>query len=226
MPQPAIEEESEGFDQEDLSRAFTRNLENSESRRNEEHEQLEQPSSSNESRADAEPYAQSEKPSEPNAPGAGNTAAGQGNYSDDGKYEITEDDCYDELGYSFSTARKWYILTVIFWVQVSMNFNTSLYSNAIAGIQEEFGVSAQAARCGAMIFLVLYAFGCELWAPWSEELGRWPILQLSPLLCEHLADPRRAGAELCDHNGRSRARRFEHRGWFRYSRYDCRSMGV
>lgn len=98
------------------------------------------------------------------------------------KYEITEDDCYDELGYSFPAWKKWYILTVIFWVQVSMNFNTSLYSNAIPGITEEFGVSAQAARCGAMIFLVLYAFGCELWAPWSEEFGRWPILQLSLFL--------------------------------------------
>lgn len=60
-----------------------------------------------------------------------------------------------------------------------MNFNTSLYSNAIPGITEQFNVSSQAARCGAMIFLVFYAFGCELWAPWSEELGRWPILQLS-----------------------------------------------
>jgi predicted MFS family arabinose efflux permease len=30
-----------------------------------------------------------------------------------------------------------------------------------------------------MIFLVAYAFGCELWAPWSEEFGRWPIMQLS-----------------------------------------------
>jgi len=63
------------------------------------------------------------------------------------------------------------ILTVIFLVQVSMNFNASLYFNAIPGITKEFGVSKQAARCGAMIFLVLYAFGCELWAPWSEELG-------------------------------------------------------
>ncbi|KAK5683711.1 hypothetical protein LTS12_029161, partial [Elasticomyces elasticus] len=63
-----------------------------------------------------------------------------------------------------------------------MNFNTSLYSNAVTGISEEYGVSAQAARCGAMIFLVLYAFGCELWAPWSEELGRKPILQLSLFL--------------------------------------------
>lgn len=98
------------------------------------------------------------------------------------KYEITEDDCYSELGYSFPNRKKWYILTVIFWVQVSMNFNTSLYSNAIPGIAKEFDVSHQAARCGAMIFLVLYAFGCELWAPWSEEFGRWPILQLSLFL--------------------------------------------
>ncbi|EGP85761.1 uncharacterized protein MYCGRDRAFT_110270 [Zymoseptoria tritici IPO323] len=97
------------------------------------------------------------------------------------KYEITEEDCYDELGFGFSKGKKWYIISVIFIVQVSMNFNTSLYSNAIPGISEEFGVSAQAARCGAMIFLVTYAFGCELWAPWSEEFGRWPILQLSLL---------------------------------------------
>ena len=98
------------------------------------------------------------------------------------KIEINEDDCYDELGFSWPSWRKWWILTVIFIVQVSMNFNTSLYSNALDGISEEFHVSEQAARCGAMIFLVLYAFGCELWAPWSEELGRWPILQLSLFL--------------------------------------------
>ncbi|KAJ6783086.1 hypothetical protein PWT90_09363 [Aphanocladium album] len=98
------------------------------------------------------------------------------------KYEITEDDCYEELGFCFPSWKKWYILTVIFWVQVSMNFNTSLYSNALEGIKHEFGVSLQAARCGAMIFLVLYAFGCELWAPWSEEFGRWPVLQLSLFL--------------------------------------------
>lgn len=98
------------------------------------------------------------------------------------KIEITEEDCYDELGFSFPEWKKWMILSVIFMVQVSMNFNTSLYSNAIPGISEEFGVSKQAARCGAMIFLVLYAFGCELWAPWSEELGRKPILQLSLFL--------------------------------------------
>ena len=88
-------------------------------------------------------------------------------------------DCYEELGFSFSSWKKWSILTVIFMVQISMNINTSLYSNALDGISEEFYVSAQATRCGAMIFLVMYAFGCELWAPWSEEFGRYPILQVS-----------------------------------------------
>ncbi|KAE8319266.1 major facilitator superfamily domain-containing protein [Aspergillus transmontanensis] len=101
---------------------------------------------------------------------------------DGGKIELTEEECYDQLGYSFPSWRKWMIISVIFLVQVSMNFNTSLYSNALGGISEEFGVSMQAARCGAMIFLVLYAFGCELWAPWSEELGRKPILQASLFL--------------------------------------------
>ena len=95
------------------------------------------------------------------------------------KIEITEDDCYSELGFAYPERKKWTILTVIFLVQLSMNFNTSLYSNGLKGISKEFGVSAQGARCGAMIFLVLYAFGCELWAPWSEEFGRWPVLQLS-----------------------------------------------
>jgi MFS family permease len=96
--------------------------------------------------------------------------------------ELTEDMCYDQLGYSFTEKKKWIIITTIFLVQTSMNFNTSLYSNAAVGISEEFNVSMQAARCGAMIFLVLYAFGCELWAPWSEELGRKPILQASLFL--------------------------------------------
>lgn len=98
------------------------------------------------------------------------------------KREIKEEDCEDELGYAFSEKKKWWILTVIFLVQTSMNFNTSLYSNGLEGISERFGVSEQAARVGAAIYLLTYAFGCELWAPWSEEFGRRPILQLSLFL--------------------------------------------
>ncbi|KAL8957821.1 MAG: hypothetical protein Q9183_005960 [Haloplaca sp. 2 TL-2023] len=116
------------------------------------------------------------------APDSGFGEKGILNEKFDDRQEISEEDCYDELGFCFPTWKKWSILSVIFAVQVSMNFNTSLYSNALKGIEEEFHVSAQAARCGAMIFLVFYAFGCELWAPWSEELGRKPILQASLFL--------------------------------------------
>ncbi|KAL3458926.1 major facilitator superfamily domain-containing protein [Aspergillus heterothallicus] len=100
----------------------------------------------------------------------------------DGRRELTEDDCYDKLGFSFPTWKKALILSVIFFVQASMNLNSSIYSNAVPGLVEEFEISEQAARVGQMIFLVAYAFGCELWAPWSEEFGRWPILQLSMIL--------------------------------------------
>ena len=101
---------------------------------------------------------------------------------EDGKIEIKEKDNYDKLGYSFSTLKKWTILTVIFWVQVSMNFNTSIYANAVMPLTKAFKISGQAARTGQMIYLVAYAFGSELWAPWSEDLGRWPVLQLSLFL--------------------------------------------
>lgn len=101
---------------------------------------------------------------------------------EDGKIEIKEEDAQDNLGYSFSPFRKWIILTVIFWVQVSMNFNTSIYSNAVEPLTKAFKISGQAARVGQMIYLVAYAFGSELWAPWSEDLGRWPVLQLSLFL--------------------------------------------
>lgn len=105
-----------------------------------------------------------------------------GKVHEDGKRELTENDCYDKLGFSFPWYKKWTILTVIFTVQMSMNFNTSVYPNAVVPLSEHFQISEQAARVGQMIFLVTYAFGCELWAPWSEEFGRWPIMQLSLFL--------------------------------------------
>ncbi|KAK1139221.1 hypothetical protein N8T08_001151 [Aspergillus melleus] len=111
-----------------------------------------------------------------------NDSEEDGKFRGDGKRELTEDDCYDKLGFCFPWYKKWSILTVIFTVQMSMNFNSSVYPNAVTPLSEHFQVSEQAARVGQMIFLVAYAFGCELWAPWSEEFGRWPIMQASLFL--------------------------------------------
>ena len=109
-----------------------------------------------------------------NAPGEKGSAV-----RSDGRIECKEEDNYEHTGFSFPRWKKWGILTVIFAVQVSMNFNTSVYPNVVDPLTVAFRISGQAARTGQMIFLVLYAFGCELWAPWSEEFGRWPILQIS-----------------------------------------------
>ncbi|CAN8098560.1 unnamed protein product [Discula destructiva] len=98
------------------------------------------------------------------------------------KRELTLDMCENETPFRWAKKKKWWVLTVIFLVQTSMNFNTSLYSNGLTGISAQFGVSSQVARLGATLFLIFYAFGCELWAPWSEEFGRKPIMQASLFL--------------------------------------------
>jgi hypothetical protein len=64
----------------------------------------------------------------------------------DRKIQLLQDDCMDELGFTNPAWKKWIILSVVFLVQLSMNFNTSIYSNAIGHAQEKFQVSAQAAR--------------------------------------------------------------------------------
>ncbi|PGH16677.1 hypothetical protein AJ79_01549 [Helicocarpus griseus UAMH5409] len=98
------------------------------------------------------------------------------------KREITEDECYDKLGYNWPKWKNWSYLCAVAFVQVSMNFNTSVYPSAVPALSEHFHISEQHARVGQMIYLVTYSIGCELWAPWSEEFGRWPILQLSMFL--------------------------------------------
>ncbi|KAK4542960.1 hypothetical protein LTR36_005958 [Oleoguttula mirabilis] len=106
-----------------------------------------------------------------------------------GKRILTEEAGYEYLGFVWSPRKKWLILTSIFIVQISMNFNAAVYANAVSGMAKEFGISAHQAKLGQMVFLIAYAFGCELWAPWSEELGRKWVLQGSLLLVNLWAIP-------------------------------------
>lgn len=100
----------------------------------------------------------------------------------DGKVELTQEDAWDKLGFSLPEWRKWSIFILVLFIQTSMNSNAAMYGAAVEGISEEFAISKTKARLGQFIFLVCYGFGCELWAPWSEELGRWPTQQLSLFL--------------------------------------------
>lgn len=99
----------------------------------------------------------------------------------DSRVELTDKDAdaATKLGFAFTDLRKWSILTVIFWVQISMNYNAAIYANAVPGMSKEFGITPFMARLGQMAFLVAYGFGCEFWAPFSEELGRKWIMQAS-----------------------------------------------
>ncbi|KAI1088371.1 major facilitator superfamily domain-containing protein [Rostrohypoxylon terebratum] len=102
---------------------------------------------------------------------------------------LTEKDCPEALATAWPRWLKWMTLICTFLVQISMNLNASLYANAQSGVQREFGVSSMAAVSGSAIFLVTYAFGCELWAPWSEEFGRKPVLQISLFLVNLMCLP-------------------------------------
>ena len=99
-----------------------------------------------------------------------------------GRRELKEVDCPEVLAYAWPTWKKWMYLSSVAAIQISMNYNTSVFPSAVKPLSAEFGIDEQGARVGQMIYLVLYSFGCELWAPWSEEFGRWPILQLSMFL--------------------------------------------
>lgn len=83
----------------------------------------------------------------------------------DGKVELSTQMAWEKTGFAFPQWKKWMILCVVFMVQVSMNFNTSVYPSAVSLIPEDpryEGVSEQGARVGQMIFLVAYAFGSEV----------------------------------------------------------------
>jgi len=63
-------------------------------------------------------------------------------------------------------------------------------------MEAEFGISAPVARIGQGLFLICYGFGCELWAPWSEEFGRRWILQASLFLVNIVRDDLATRADL------------------------------
>ena len=135
----------------------------------------------------------------------------------DGKRELRESECYDKLAYCWPRWKKFMYLGVVAAVQVSMNYNTSVFPNAVPPLSEHFKISQQEARTGQLIYLICYSVGCELWAPWSEvcikiiepgtgtlltdrdvQKGIWEVSYSPPVyvLDQYLAVSGRLGAEL------------------------------
>jgi hypothetical protein len=76
----------------------------------------------------------------------------------DGKYELRESDAWNVLGYAFPSFKKWRILMVVFFIQIYINSNASMYSNAVERISEHHHVSMAKARVPQAMFLIAYGF--------------------------------------------------------------------
>ncbi|KAF2132414.1 MFS general substrate transporter [Dothidotthia symphoricarpi CBS 119687] len=95
---------------------------------------------------------------------------------------LDEANAVEHTAYMWSTKKKWWILTVVALCQTSMNFNAAVYGNAIGRLNDHYNLGDNHftnARAGMAYFLILYGIGCELWAPWSEEYGRFWVMQIS-----------------------------------------------
>ncbi|TFY59216.1 hypothetical protein EVJ58_g5919 [Rhodofomes roseus] len=84
----------------------------------------------------------SAQPNEKSTTGPGRTSEKRV-VSPDGRIVLTEPEAYGSLGFSFPTWKKWWILSVIFAIQCSMNLNTSLYANVVPLLSEQFRISEQ-----------------------------------------------------------------------------------
>lgn len=80
---------------------------------------------------------------------------------------------------NWSTWAKWQVLIGMLLVQISQNYNASVFMSASGQLTEKFNITEATYRVAQAIFLIMYAFGCELWAPFSEEFGRKPMIQAS-----------------------------------------------
>jgi MFS family permease len=99
-----------------------------------------------------------------------------------GRRIITEREAWEHTAYNYTKPRKWSILLILWMIQITMNMNGSIWASTEDSLSSYYGVPINKISFGNMTFLISYAFGCEIWAPWSEELGRKWLMQASLLL--------------------------------------------
>ncbi|KAI1104933.1 MFS general substrate transporter [Jackrogersella minutella] len=73
---------------------------------------------------------------------------------------------------NFSEFRKWAITGVVAWVTLAVALVSSAYSGGVAEIMTTFHISQLVAILGVSLFVLGFAVGPLLWAPFSELFGR------------------------------------------------------
>lgn len=87
---------------------------------------------------------------------------------------VVEFNGHDDLLHpqNWKTTTKTYIAAILIFDSLSATLSSSIFSNASPGIEAEFGVGREVATLGTSLFVLGYAFGPIIWAPFSELYGR------------------------------------------------------
>lgn len=64
------------------------------------------------------------------------------------------------------------ISLILIFDSLAATFGSSIFSPAATGIEAEFNVGSEVATLGTSLFVLGYAFGPIMWAPFSELYGR------------------------------------------------------
>ena len=96
--------------------------------------------------------------------------AGAGTDADPYVVEFIENDARNPM--TFSQPKKWVITLLNSVAALAVTFVSSAYSGAVEQVIEEFHVSQEVVTLGISLFVLGFAIGPLLWAPFSELFGR------------------------------------------------------
>ncbi|ROV99971.1 hypothetical protein VMCG_06274 [Cytospora schulzeri] len=105
---------------------------------------------------------------------------GQGTASDPYVVEFLEGDPHNPM--NFSSARKWFITSIVTISVFAITLTSSAYSASTEEIMADFHTSSELFVLGISLFVLGFAIGPALWAPLSELYGRQIIFIVSHAL--------------------------------------------
>ncbi|GLI80157.1 hypothetical protein PoHVEF18_008508 [Penicillium ochrochloron] len=80
---------------------------------------------------------------------------------------------------NWPTSKKILTAVILSWTTLNSTFTSSIYSAAIGTVAHEFGVSSEVSTLGLSLYVLGFAMGPIIWAPFSELKGRRLPLLLS-----------------------------------------------
>jgi DHA1 family multidrug resistance protein-like MFS transporter len=87
---------------------------------------------------------------------------------------VVEFDGHDDPTHAqnWPTKKKLIISGIAIWASLAATFGSSIFSPAATGVDREFHVGTEVGTLGTSLFVLGYAFGPIIWAPFSELYGR------------------------------------------------------